>query len=622
MTSKPPVSISFARSWAAFSVAGVALLLAALAAAQTAGPSFATLAEQVQALFPVVVGDVIEVEDRQVTLSVGRRDGLLPGLELSLYREGRELRHPRTGELLGRTEQGLGQASVTQVFEAYSLATLPDNADVKPGDRARLSAGKLRLGLLALSAGVRDRQIEAAVHELTEALTRSGRFQVKSGDAVAVRLAREGIPPEEALEGKGLSGAARELGVDYLLAVLFKRVERKPYMEVRVLGDGRRLLATALFVPPSVQPPAQGQFSADAKAARPAGPTKRPSLLARLLRGDWEGTTYSSAESTIPLREVARFPFVVPAMDVMMSPGDKVPRMVVTDGERVYQYRIAETRLEPDWTFSARSMGRVVSIQFVDLDGDGVPEVAGNRWDPQGGLNSFVVTVRSGRPEYLADNLNSILVAVDADGRGVKHVLWAQRFSPETFFTAGQADEVVVDKGRLRVVRPIPVHSAFRATGVTFAAITAKDRRSVVFVDAYNRLQIEENGQDLWRSSSLVGGGNAVIEVIRQIDRAGRHYFFKMEATPLAVDLDGDGVDEIVVPQNVVKDGLLAVIFRSPGGFRLQSVESGFEGPITAVGAFRTENGSQPTLVASVVRFTSFLKTAGETHIIMTLPQE
>ncbi|MEX2146561.1 MAG: hypothetical protein WED01_06060 [Candidatus Rokuibacteriota bacterium] len=607
----------------AFTAVGLALVLCASAAAQTARPPLGVLVEEVQALFPVVAGEVIEVHGRQVTLSVGRRDGLQPGIGLSLYREGRELRHPRTGEVLGRTEQPLGRASVTQAFEAYSVATLPAEVDLRPGDRARLSAGKLRLAVLALSGGVRDRQTEAAVQELTDELSRSARFQVRMGDALGVRLAQAGIRPDEAIDGKGLEEAARQLGADYLLVVLFKRVERKPYMEVRVFGDGRALLmTTALFVPPAVKPPAEGQFSGDARGGRPAGTVKRASLLTRLLTGDWEGTTYSSAESTIPLREIARFPFAVLSMDVATAPVDRQPRMVVTDGQKVYQYRIAGTRLEAEWTFNARAMGHVVSIQFVDLDGDGVLEVAGNRWDPNGGLNSFIVTTRSGRPEYLADNLESILFAVDAAGRGVKHALWAQRLDAGKFFTAGQADEVVVEHGRLKVVRPISVHSNFRATGATFASITAKDRRTLVFVDPHHRLQVDDHGQDLWRSSSLVGGGYAVVEVIRQSDQAGRHYFYKMEPTPLAVDLDGDGIEEIVVPQNIVKEGLLAVIFRGPAGFRLQSVESGFEGPITAVGAYHSQASDEHILVASVVRFTGLLRQSGETQIIVTIPRD
>ena len=63
-----------------------------------------------------------------------------------------------------------------------------------------------------------------------------------------------------------------------------------------------------------------------------------------------------------------------------------------------------------------------------------------------------------------------------------------------------------------------------------------------------------------------------------------RSKFYPIEPTPLAVDLDGDGIEELVVPQNLVKEGLLAVVFKGPAGFRLQSVNTGFEGGITALG--------------------------------------
>ena len=68
----------------------------------------------------------------------------------------------------------------------------------------------------------------------------------------------------------------------------------------------------------------------------------------------------------------------------------------------------------------------------------------------------------------------------------------------------------------------------------------------------------------------------------------GPQKFYKIEPTPLAVDLDGDGVEELVVPQNQVREGLVAVVFKGPAGFRLQSVNTGFEGGITALGAFKT----------------------------------
>jgi len=104
--------------------------------------------------------------------------------------------------------------------------------------------------------------------------------------------------------------------------------------------------------------------------------------------------------------------------------------------------------------------------------------------------------------------------------------------------------------------------------------------------------------------------------------RVMRSAFYKIEPTPLAIDLDGDGVDEVIVPQNIVKEGLIAVIFKGPAGFRLQSIDTGFEGFITALGGFKTDDATQPTIIATVVRFNNFLKASGETQVIMTVPQE
>ncbi|HET8576799.1 MAG TPA: hypothetical protein VFO18_06865, partial [Methylomirabilota bacterium] len=137
-----------------------------------------------------------------------------------------------------------------------------------------------------------------------------------------------------------------------------------------------------------------------------------------------------------------------------------------------------------------------------------------------------------------------------------------------------------------------------------------------------NRLQVVNEGEELWRSSTLVGGGASQVELITGSARNQRSKFLKIEPTPLAVDLDGDGIEELVVPQNLVKEGLLAVVFKGPAGFRLQSINTGFEGIITCLGAFKTEDATQPTVIASVVRFSNFLKTSGETQIIMTMPQE
>src|SRR5713101_9055173 len=374
---------------------------------------------------------------------MGERDGVVAGVELVVVHEGDELKHPKTGEVLGKKEETVGRIRVEEVAEAYSVAkvTTSRGSGITPGDKAREYSGKIRLTVLPLSTGIRDNLIEAAVQELVDGLTHTGRFSVGMGDSLGVALQQQGVKPEEALEGKGLKQVAERFKAENVLVLHFKRVETKPYMDVRLFEMPRPepALSTAFFVPPSIRPQAQGgRFSQGGPANPPQA--KQRSLLARLLGRELEAGSYSSGESSIPLKEVARFPFAVLAIDVAVTPKDKIPRMIVSDGEKIYQYKIVNLKLEAEWSFNVRALGRVFSVYFVDLDGDGTYEIVGGRYEPNLGVNSFIVGVKDGKPRFLAENLPMFLFPLDAEGKGHKNTLWAQRYSPERFFTTGQAD--------------------------------------------------------------------------------------------------------------------------------------------------------------------------------------
>jgi len=599
--------------------------------AQAPGPPGPTvpatvLADQLVDLFPRVEGDVLEVQGETVILSAGRKDGIRPGLEMGLFREGREIKHPKTGQVLGKTEESLGRATVTQVQEQFSQGTIPAGSAVKVGDRFRISAGKIRIVLLPLAGGARDSLVEAATQDLVERLNASGRFTVSMGDPINLYLSEQGIKQEDFLAGRGVKDAAQRYKFENLLVLQFRRVQNRPFMEARFFSmpSSEPLVSSSAFVPASVRALSERERFSSATRDTNRPQAKQRSLLSRLLGGDLEAGSYSSGENSIPLKEVARLGFAVVAMDIAVQPKDKIPRVVVSDGDRVYQYKIVNYKVEPEWSFSTRTLGRVFSLQLADLDGDGVFEVVGNRFHVKAGLNSFILNLgKDGKPKFLIDTVESFLFAVDTKGEGVKQTLWAQRYNPDNFFTPGQADEVAVRKGNLDVVKSVRVPTAFRPMGASFSNISGKDTRALAIVDESHRLAISLDGEDVWRSSTSVGGGYTKLELVIPRGRQGDlTKFYKIEPTPLAVDLDGDGIDEIVVPQNIVKEGLLAITFKGPAGYRLQSIETGFEGGITCLGAFRSEDSVQPTLVATVVRFNNFLNISGETQIIMSVPQE
>lgn len=584
--------------------------------------SLSALIDQAIALFPKVEADVAEVQGRTLTLTAGRSAGVMPGLVLEVYREGREIKHPRTGAVLGRAEDTLGRVAVSAVYDGYSTATF-DGTGVSAGDRVRTPPGKVRLAVLPLTApGTKDTLVEAAVTELYDGLNRSGRFAVTLGEQVAPSLRQQGITPEQALGGRGIPEAMRAFKLENLLIVHFKTVEKKPFMEIRLFTAERAAaaLTTAMFVPSSIKPVQPGRFSGSDRAG-PGTPERKPrSLLARLLGGDLESNKYSAGEASIPLVEVGRVDFLVISMDVAIAPGDRIPRVALTDGERLFVYRIENRVLVPDWTLSARSMGRVYSVQLADLLGDGSLQVVANRYDGRLGMNSIVAGLKNGKPATLVDQIDAFLLAVDEKGTGVKQTLWAQPYSAEAFFTKGRVDKMVVRDGSLVRERAVAVPDNFRATGAALAAVMGKDQRALVYIDEQHRLRVSSGTEELWTSSSLVGGGSPKIEVQRMIERGGRSFFYQLEPIPLAIDLDGDGVQEVVVPQNQL-EGMLAVVYRGPAGIRLQQLNSGFEGTIASLGGYPNEDGGTPTLVAAVVRHKNILKTSGSTQIIMTVAE-
>lgn len=617
------------RSFPSFVVLGlVVVAVVGVAVAQTAPTpgsalpvSLTSLIDQIVAAFPTVTGDVVEASGGRVTLSAGRNAGAVSGLSLEVYREGREIKHPRTGQVLGRAEEVVGRATVEQVFDGYSVAR-SEGAGAAVGDRVRTTPGKIRVTVVPLTSdGVKDTLVEAVIGELYEGLNRSGRFTVQLGEQVAPWLRQQNIAPDDFLRGRGPAEVARTFKLDNLVVVHVKLVERKPFMEVRLFTGDRTdsAVSTAMFVPSAIKPAQPGRFSASDRVP-PAAERKPRSLLARLLGGDLDPNRYSSGEASIPLVEIGRIDFAVVSMDVAIAPKDRIPRVALTDGDQVFMYRIENRALVPEWTYRTRTFGRVYSIQLADLLGDGTLQVVANRYDTRAGLRSAIIALRDGKPTPLVNEADSLLLAVDETGTGVKQTLWSQPYAPETFFVRGRVDKVVLRDGALVRERSVVVPDNLRLTGLALASLMAKDQRLLAYIDDHNRLRVTADGQEVWSSSSQVGGGVPKIEVERYIERGGRSFFYQLEPIPLALDLDGDGLQELIVPQNQV-EGMIAVIYRGPVGLRFQQLNSGFEGLISSLGGFVNPDGGAPTLVAAVVRHKNILKTSGTTQIIMTVPE-
>jgi len=582
--------------------------------------SFKVLVDQLTSHFPVIKTEIIEVTDGRVILASGRAEAMQPGVELATFREGRELYHPTTKKLLGKTEEPLGRVVVTEVFENYSVATQAGGKPPKAGDQARVSAGKVLLTVVPLSSGVPTRVVDTATQELMQELDRTGRFRIVVGDQVAAFVSQEKLAPADFVDGKGIRAAQERFKITHMLTLHFTTVQAKPWMDVRLFSATAEtaLLQTALYVPTSVARRPTRDYSSGGVAGEHK--VEKRSLLAKLLTGDFEPNQYSASASSIPIKHLATYPYTVTSMDVVTAPKDKITRVVVTDGRRVFLYKLENQTLSGEWTYDRSMVGSILNVQLGDLNGDGVLEVIVNRQDVKNGMLSYILTTRNDKPIVLAEDISYILLVVDEKGEGVPRALWGQRYSDEKLFGKGGAKRYELrEKNKdIHPVGPAVVNEQFRALGVTFSNIAGKDHRVMAFVDERSRLVIAQGSVQMWRSLTPVGGGLAKAHMRQHVFNTHVDSFVNVEPHPLSVDLDGDGHEEIVIPINQDEAGRMAVVFKGPAGFRMQVVSSGFEGIITGLGAMTNEGGS-PSLVAAVVKRSGLiLKDSGDTQIIMT----
>ncbi len=80
-------------------------------------------------------GYIIEIADDKIYTDLTFDDGAYPGKTYNVYRESETIKHPITGEILGKKKEKIGSIKIQEIFEKYSTATIVDkNEDFQKAD--------------------------------------------------------------------------------------------------------------------------------------------------------------------------------------------------------------------------------------------------------------------------------------------------------------------------------------------------------------------------------------------------------------------------------------------------------------------------------------------------------
>ena len=582
----------------------------------------------------------------QLYLSLGARDQVLEGMRLNVFREGDELTSPTTGEVLGRLEEDLGTVTVTHVAEAYAVATLADAADggtVQAGDKVRITAGRLSLGLLPASDQTGGATSLAALSGAVQrGLDATGRFYVVPRARLTVWLLERGLSPGDVLAPEFMPEAASALGVAYVAQPVLREAGDATVVELRLFAPAQPQtpVTTALAILSEAAPKPQRPVSPPASqspaavSTPPIRPDSPPAVAAPMPPTPTDDlTTLQSLLSADPLAlerryvPLAQFPTELRGFDAADIDADGQSELVILSDTKVLLYHVQESQLISIASYSDRRPGALLSAQLVRLGDGQMLGVVVNRYSPsRKGMDSFFLALQGNQLVRQQKGLSDILLAVDTDGDGVNDSVWGQRFDGKDFFRRGQVRQYELRNGRLRRQRKLSLPGGFRATGAALAQLETPGNRQLVFVDERHNLQVYDGKTRRWKSRVNVGGSYVFAALdIGYNPRVIEQAQFNFEAIPAVADLDGDGIDEVLVPQNqsqlgvvpnlnLYSGGHVVLMRQTPQGFALSLVSPGFDGVVSGVAVLK---GRTPGILVAVSKREGVLKQKKQTILYL-----
>ena len=96
------------------------------------------LADKFVTSLPLLEGTVIRIDAGGIMVDKGRSAGLKKGVKCTIYREGAEIKHPVTGEVLGKETVVIGEIQITDPFDKYSsgrIIKLEPGQSIAVGDK-------------------------------------------------------------------------------------------------------------------------------------------------------------------------------------------------------------------------------------------------------------------------------------------------------------------------------------------------------------------------------------------------------------------------------------------------------------------------------------------------------
>jgi hypothetical protein len=479
------------------------------------------VATEIASYFPKVQGEVKNVEGDRLTIGLGSKNGLVAGVTLSLWRDGKEILHPVTGAVIGRTEDEVGTVEVVAVSDTSCTAALRvKKKEPKAGDKARITPKKINLAVLPLQPDHPN-----IIQGLADRLTDLGRFMVLGNDKVS-----DFLKTRKERDTSLIKEMSKEFSLDVVAACSTYPSE-----------GGKVLLTTKLFYAGEARPFETIVAVLDLQEKKEIFNEVKPYFAP--MKNDKAGIPELPFE--------ARF-MIVSDFELRGS-----PQYAFSDGQRIHIYKHSATGWTEEWAEPAPADiedRQHVNLDAADINGNGAPELFVTVMQ-KGKVFSYVIEYRDGSYQRIAE-VPVFLRVISYPGKGM--LLLGQAYDPKTFF-AGKPNIYIWSSGKYTADREFPLPKGLKLYG--FAFIMAGEANPlIVGFDDTDHVVVYSRESVIWKSGDTypsigVSAAKAVTTPSAVISQSvadwDSNQKVRIAGRILAMDTNGDGREEVIVLKNI-----------------------------------------------------------------------
>ena len=581
-------------------------------------PVWAKTLEDLYQDFSPLPALVISVEGEEVILDKGRADGVNPGDLFTVYKQGKKIVHPTTKKVLGYLKVPIGKIEVRRLDQNFCTATILEAREkIKVGAPAvRFADQKVLLVETAPEAALKLLPLlKTKLPDLTFELAQGIRFEELS----PTYLAREGVDLVFVTDGRNLRVYNRRLEIMQIYGLA-------GYLGPTPAPKAPSPQPTPPKAPPKpaqpAPPPAPVGPSTTPGGAYVPPPPPPPAPSPPQAQGPYPYSTLQYQRPIAPsFRKVGRLSEVVIDLEVGDADRDGKPEIVYLTPTTL---NITKYKAPGAWRYEYRGFGKILNFSLGPRGW-----IALNVYAEGEGMKSLLLRFYQGHFEEVVKDANFIFGFFDLDGDGVKETLLAQSYDEEKFFGLPVYDVRPDRRGKLVYRRRLEVPLHFQILGAAFADVDGDGRREIIFENKAKKLEIYKGRKRIWQSNRKVGG--SIYSLL--VSSGSSHLSYKMaisaEVDPIVTDLNGDGVQEVILVANrsahrdlipgvpAYEAGEVVVLTRTGMGFSLLPLTGSFEGPLQGLAVVGRE------LFVTYVRGNPFTQ-KGESYLLafpLVMPQ-